>query len=37
LIYFETVISIVKLNFELLRNNKINLKQWDKDYENNQL
>jgi hypothetical protein len=27
LIYFETVISIVKLNFELLRNNKINLKQ----------
>lgn len=27
LIYFETAISIVKLNFELLRNNKINLKQ----------
>jgi hypothetical protein len=27
LIYFETVISIVKLNFELLRNNKINLRQ----------
>ena len=27
LIYFETTISIVKLNFELIRNNKINLKQ----------
>ena len=27
LIYFETVISIVRLNFELIRNNKINLKQ----------
>lgn len=27
LIYFETIISIIKLNFELLRNNKINLKQ----------
>lgn len=27
LIYFETIISIIKLNFELLRNNHINLKQ----------
>ena len=27
LLYFETAISIIKLNFELLRNNKINLKQ----------
>ena len=27
LIYFETTISVVKLNFELIRNNKINLKQ----------
>lgn len=27
LIYFETVISIIRLNFELLRNNHINLKQ----------
>lgn len=27
LIYFETIISVVKLNFELIRNNKINLKQ----------
>ena len=27
LIFFETAISIVKLNFELVRNNKINLKQ----------
>lgn len=27
MIFFETVISIVRLNFELLRNNKINLKQ----------
>lgn len=26
LIYFETIISIIKLNFELLRNNHINLK-----------
>ena len=26
-IYFETVINCVRLNFELLRNNKINLKQ----------
>jgi hypothetical protein len=27
LIFFETAISVVRLNFELLRNNKINLKQ----------
>lgn len=27
LVYFETVISAIHLNFELLRNNKINLKQ----------
>ena len=27
LIYFETIISIIKLNFELLRNNHIKLKQ----------
>lgn len=27
LIYFETIISTVRLNFELLKNNKINLKQ----------
>lgn len=26
-LYFETVISVVQLNFELLKNNKINLKQ----------
>ena len=27
LLYFETAISIIQLNFELLKNNKINLKQ----------
>ena len=27
LIYFETVLSVIRLNFELLKNNKINLKQ----------
>lgn len=27
LIYFETIISAIRLNFELMRNNKINLKQ----------
>ena len=27
LFYYETVISVIKLNFELLRNNRINLKQ----------
>ena len=26
-VYFETVVALIKLNFELLRNNKINLKQ----------
>lgn len=27
LVYFETIISVIQLNFELLRNNRINLKQ----------